>query len=188
MKRGALGILTFWILMALSNEARAFQILSSVSQPCHESMTLGLFGFGPNEFRVSTSSVLFNRFVATVRQIGVPPDRATWAAIKEMDARFNWSGLDDATRFVLASLVAGARMPDTHGFSVIDINHIRDNHLTDSAQATHLLRNRADDGNDGNTAAIQRNRAQVTSFVAMTLNEYQTSIPHVARLGVSVLR
>ncbi len=165
-----------WLfLLLITSHAHAFQILSTVTNSCHESMTLGLVGAGSQEFRQPAPSVLLSRFVATVRQIGVPQDRATQALIKEMDARFNWAGLDDATRYVLASLVAGARMPDTHGFSVIDIDHVRDNHLTDSAQATHMLRNRTDDLSDGNQQAITRTRAQLSSFVTTVLSQYANS-------------
>ena len=102
----------------------------------------------------------------------VPNDSATQAVIKEMTRRFNWGGLDYPTRFVLMSLVAGARAPDTKGFSVIDIDHIRGAQLTDSAQATHMLRRAVNDGPDGNISSIAQTRAQITSFLNSTLSSW----------------
>lgn len=160
-------------LLTYAAPAPAFQILSFVTEPCHENITLGLVGYGAPEFQIAPASTsLLNRLVAKAAQQGVPNDPATFAILKEMSARFHWNDLDLPTRYVLTSLVAGVRAPDTKGFAILDIDHIRGNHLDDSAQARHMLRKRTNDGADGNVSAIAQTRSEVSGLMNSILSNY----------------
>lgn len=151
-----------------SRPAFSFQILSALTDACHEKMTLGVLGYGPASFRESDPSPLaafYSRMVAKASAVGVPADRASEGMVREMENRFQWSGLSQAQKFVLASFVAGVRSPDTNGFSIVDINHLRGLHIRNQEQSAHILRRSDQDGGGADLEAIEEARARILNLV-----------------------
>jgi len=148
--------------------AHGFQILTPVSEPCHENMALGAFDLKPAPFGDDTDTPLADTWALLVKkakEMGVPKDRITRAAIKHVSELYNIADLDLVTRYVMTSLIIGVRDPDTRGFSVLRVNVARATHIDDSFQAPHSLRRTTDDGLEGNETAIENVKVYLQSIV-----------------------
>jgi hypothetical protein len=73
----------------------------------------------------------------------------------------------DAERFMLYSLVLGARYPDLRGASATDIQSLREIHRDPARQDAHFLRAIEDDYAAGDSAAIAKGEAYIRAQVEL---------------------
>ncbi|MBI4209695.1 MAG: hypothetical protein HY538_08340 [Deltaproteobacteria bacterium] len=113
--------------------ANAFYIQTVLSSNCHEKMTASALG--------STG------FLQT------PPSPTHYDEVLFDNLQFD-AGPFSKDIFTI-SLVIGARWNDLHGNSSIDIDELQQVHNTESHQREHCLRQRDQDGEQGNVEAIE---------------------------------
>jgi hypothetical protein len=150
------------------SSAHAFQILTPVSEPCHENITLGAFDLKPPPFGVEDDLSLAETWaflVAKAEASGIPTDELTRGAIRQVSSLYGISDLDLATKYVMTSLIIGARDPDTRGFSVLRVNVARATHIDNRFQAPHSLRRTTDDHLEGNASAIENAKVYLQEIV-----------------------
>jgi MYXO-CTERM domain-containing protein len=107
------------------------------------------------------------------------PASHRWADIAAYLGDYLFAGAEgDAERFMLYSLILGARYPDLRGASATDIQSLREIHRDPKGQDAHFLRAVGDDYAAGDSQAIARGeeyiRAQVTeaaSYLARPTDE-----------------
>ena len=161
------GLLAAGLVVATlpARPTHAFQILTPASEPCHERATLGAIdGLGPPWSAEDDADV--EPLLRALASQQMPAfDEATAAFVKSVAKRFGFAHRSDRERYVLASLLAGARDPDTAGFAIVKINEARTIHVNDDNQSHHSLRRSDDDGEAGNAAAIARARQRVLDRV-----------------------
>ncbi len=151
------------LLILLCGVAQAFTILTPVSEACHEDITLEALEAVPE---------LMAALVARATELGVPGDERTQAFIKSLSNTYDLEG-DPATRYVLASLIAGARNPDTKGFALVSFNETRHTHIEGDAQAAHTLRRAGHNGVEGQRAAIEEARGEIEGRLAKARAEWK---------------
>lgn len=124
-----------------ASTAHAYEIGTGFSDACHERMT------------VDASEGVVSEFVEAY---DVPlPESDRWEqATDEIFARLDLTGLDRVEKFVVVSLLIGARWPDTEGHAPTNIGEVRPNHATSEEQYDHALRAISDDGPEGNELAV----------------------------------
>jgi len=148
--------------------AYGFQILTPVSEPCHENITLGAFDLKPAPFGVDDDLSLAETWaflVAKAEASGIPRDDLTRGAIRQVSSLYGIGDLDLATKYVMTSLIIGARDPDTRGFSVLRVNVARATHIDNKFQAPHSLRRTTDDHMEGNVSAIENIKGYLQEIV-----------------------
>lgn len=144
--------------LLVTSPALAWEILTPASDPCHERLMLGAFDAidapwsSPGD---PSLEALLADLVERAEAQGVPGDRVTVAFVDDVAERYHFDEADGALRWVLASLVAGVRQPDTRGFAVIKLNETREIHVDDDNQADHSLRRSDHDGPAGILAAVR---------------------------------
>ncbi len=154
--RGAL------LALLLPVGAQAWEIEATSADPCHERLTLAAFdaiGAPWSADDDASLAPLLDAMAARAEALGVPGDRATRAFIDAVAERFGLGELPAARRFVLASLVAGVREPDTRGFSPVKLNETRETHIDEAYQAEHALRRSGDDDASGMRVALDQAHA-----------------------------
>lgn len=139
----------------LVSPAHGFQILTAASSPCHERLTLGGFGLRGGAYSSAAADrAVFDALVVRARAHGIPKDKATRSFVRDVQDTYRFEVADGDEAWVAASIVAGAREPDTRGFAVVAFNELRTTHIGDEFQAPHSLRRAGHDGEEGNQLAI----------------------------------
>ncbi len=144
-------LVTLLAVVGVSPLAQAYTVKTAFGDGCHESIT----------------GRAFQDFLVDVPTIGLQlPDSQTWQKVARfvLDATgVPWSSLDEEQRFMFASLVIGARAPDTDGHSVMNLTRLRELHANPEpeGQYMHGLRGKDDDGEDGNRRAVEGTRAAI---------------------------
>lgn len=135
--------------------AGAYSVATGGYDPCHEAFTGRAYADTPLEW--------------PNHSIPIPADD-TWP--KLADALIGKMGLDpdaldEAQRFMLVSLLVGARAPDTDGHSLFNLQNLREVHGDPSAegQYAHSLRGPDDDHADGDAAAVTGTRVKIAQTV-----------------------
>ena len=123
--------------------AHAYTLSTTTSESCHERLTAE-----------ATDAVL--RVLDAGPEVVVPDD----AVLRRLLKAFVLPGTErytDVERFVLLSLVIGVRSPDTEGHSVLNLSALRRLHADRDpvGQYAHALRGPADDGLEGDLAAVR---------------------------------
>lgn len=161
--RPALAVLS--MALGLSPAAHAFTVKTGVSQGCHESMT----------------GRAFQDFLVNVPTVGLQlPKTETWQQVARfvLDAtQVPWDRLDEEQRFMFASLVIGARAPDTDGHSTMNLTRLRELHANQEpeGQYRHALRARDDDHQEGDRIAFEGTRTSILD--SMQTSAYTWSLP-----------
>lgn len=153
-----------------SGPAYAWTIDTFGADPCHERLTLGALDDAPE---------VVAAMVARVRATSVPVNEAAQSFVKQIVEEFSLQDRTPAEQFVLASFVAGAREPDTRGFSLARLPEARETHLVDGEQASHTLRTSVEDGPAGDLAAIADARGGIHQLVAAAGVQWAQSDPRV---------
>lgn len=142
--------------------AQAFQILTAASSPCHERLTVGGFGLQAEPFGTAVGLRVFDALLARAETVGLPNDKATRGFIEDVRDTYGVAVDTPRERWLVASIIAGAREPDTRGFAVVSFNELRTTHIKDELQAPHSLRRVTHDGVEGNERAITAARGHLT--------------------------
>jgi MYXO-CTERM domain-containing protein len=146
--------------------AHGFQILTAASTPCHERLTLGAFGLRGGAFSSDAADRgVFEAMVARAEARGIPNDKVTRSFVKDVRDTYSFAVNTPAEAWVAASIVAGAREPDTRGFAVVAFNELRTTHIGDEFQAPHSLRRAGHDGEEGNALAIADARVHLQGLL-----------------------
>lgn len=149
-------------LLLVAGSAHGFQILTAASTPCHERLTLGGFGLRGGAFSSTAADrAVFDALVARARAHGIPKDKVTRSFVRDVEDTYTFDVADGDEAWVAASIIAGAREPDTRGFAVVAFNELRTTHIGDEFQAPHSLRRASHDGEAGNAGAIADARAHL---------------------------
>lgn len=125
-------------------QANAYTIDTRLSTACHEEMTA----------QAIDDTVDNYASLAPAQAVPVPDDDK-WRALADLvldDVGLAPEGRTE--RFVLASLVLGARYPDTNGQAVTNLRNARQVHADPDKQARHTLRSDEDDYEEGNRQAL----------------------------------
>ncbi|MBX3273246.1 MAG: hypothetical protein KF729_23480 [Sandaracinaceae bacterium] len=166
--------------------AQAFAIGSTVSEACHERITLDALEAAP-PFDLTPVDV---------------PDAAWWRLAghyaRTLDAaREPTSG---AARLVLTTAVLGVRSPDLGELGLVHIHNLREIHLLDERQVNHFLRRNDQDGDEGGAAAIADGRAHILALIeasaraydadprARLLSEITVYVERYGQVGIDVWR
>jgi hypothetical protein len=133
----------------------AYSVASGVSEACHEQLT-------------SRAGVDILLDIPPPGSVQVPS--GNWKDISAYllePLGLDLGAMDDSTRFLLTSLVVGAREPDTDGHSVMNIENLHQLHGDPSAlgQYSHALRGPDDDFQAGDAAAVAGTRALILELV-----------------------
>lgn len=155
MKRNIFCRLTVIILILCPvGRAGAYTVDTGFSDPCHEIMTASAF-----------QDFLFD---LPLDDIEAPPGEA-WRKLADLFIPYfsvDPASVSDAERFLLVSLIVGARSPDTDGHSVMNLAALREIHSDPSpeGQYAHALRTSSDDWAEGNASAVAGTRAMILSL------------------------
>jgi len=133
---------------SLSGRAWAWSVGTGATDPCHEEMSGDAYAAAPLPLDFDA--------------IALPLDD-TWAELAELalgQLGVDPKSMDEEERFVLVSLWAGVRAPDTRGHSAFDLTSLRIIHADPSVegQYVHGTRRRQDDGAAGNAATLEGTR------------------------------
>jgi hypothetical protein len=135
--------------------ANAFSVQSGFTDSCHETLSI-----------TASEGVLAEVPDSTVT---LPKDN-TWRSLQReflemLDDRT--ADLDDVQRFLLFSLVLGARAPDTDGHSTTNLEILRMSHADPEGegQYQHASRAAADDYEMGDAQAIEGARQMILNLV-----------------------
>lgn len=186
MKPGESNLALRWILSAaigvvvlawlVPTPAAAFYILSPKTEPCHERMMLGALGADEPPF--SNDNAIGSKFldllIARVDASGFSADEQTRAFVDDVSRRYGFSERPWTDKFVLSSLVAGVRQPDTDGLSVIKFNETRSLHLQDGNQPKHSLRQTGHDNDTGDADAVTRTREVIAGRLERARESWQS--------------
>lgn len=151
---GILGGLT--VLLLISGGARAFSVSSGFSDPCHEHITSQAYG----DFILDMATPWI-----------VVPEQGSWRRLSDYFVEqmgLDPDQLDDGLKFILVSLIMGARAPDTDGHAMANIESLRRIHgdpRTDGQHA-HSLRAPHEDYQAGNAQAVDGTREMILDLVA----------------------
>jgi len=143
------------MLVSLAGPAptRAFTVGSGFSDACHE--------------RISAAAFLMSQASLPPVPEGLVPD-GEWERI--LDASFPEAAtLSRDERFLLFSLVVGARAPDSEGFSLTNLTVLRSVHADPRGQYVHCLRAPEDDHSLGNATALAGCRREILENVRRAL-------------------
>jgi MYXO-CTERM domain-containing protein len=146
-----LALLVLSLALGSAEVAHAFTVKTAMFAGCHEKLT----------------GRAFQDFLVNVPTVGLPlPHSETWQKVARFvldQTGLPWDTLDEEQRFMLASLVIGARVPDTDGHSTLNLTQLRQLHADPdpAGQYRHGLRAKDDDYQDGNRTAIEGTRAAI---------------------------
>jgi hypothetical protein len=156
-----LGALT----LLLPRPSQAYMCRTSVTDPCHEEMTIAAFaGIGEQE-RLLLNGALDSPPIGTWEQI---EGELFGDLLSAQSAEHAWSARE---HFFLFSLLLGVRYPDSFGRSVSDLNALRRVHSDPDpwVQAAHCLRAPEDDGPEGDSAALERSQLLLATLAESAL-------------------
>ncbi|MGK0360203.1 MAG: hypothetical protein ACI9U2_002516 [Bradymonadia bacterium] len=163
----------------LAPSAHAFQILTAASSPCHERLTAGGFGLQPAPFGTVAGLRVFDALLARAETAALPTDKATRSFIKDVGDTYGVAVDTPLEQWVVASIIAGAREPDTRGFAVVSFNELRTTHIKDDLQAPHSLRRANHDGEEGNESAIVAAREPLTQRLQEAHESFWSADPRL---------
>jgi hypothetical protein len=138
----------------------AYSVATGGYDPCHEAFT----------------GRAYERVALQWPSPTIPlPDDGTWRElanplIEKMG--LDPKQLDDSQRFMLVSLLIGARAPDTDGHSLFNLENLREVHGDPSpeGQYGHCLRGPDDDYAEGDAAAITGTRVKIAETVQQAVD------------------
>lgn len=150
-------LLALSIMTSAAGESRAWTVGTGLSAPCHERITGAAY----------TDSVL--DFAAPNLEV---PRGNTWRLLSDyLLEKFpvDRDEISDVHRFLLVSLMAGVRAPDTDGHSITNLENLRLIHSDPSpeGQYRHSLRGPADDYDAGNATAVDGTRKMILDLVEL---------------------
>lgn len=148
--RAALVTATVALLSAVPAMGLAFQITSTFSTSCHESITLAAYLFV---------------FEGQTADVPLPSDPASRRLISSIASELPGSITDPRDQFVAVSLLLGVRFPDTGGHSILNFVQVRDAHSDPAEQYKHALRKPADDGREGDRNVVAGVRERITNRI-----------------------
>lgn len=130
----------------------AYTVGTAFTAACHEELTAAAF----------TDAVL--------RAAPSPAERsaATRRLMAQYRSVYGREGDDEATQWLLMSLIVGVREPDGEGFSPTDLVSTRPIQLAEDAQYRHALRRGGDDGEAGDAVALEGMRTELQSLLQAT--------------------
>jgi hypothetical protein len=148
--RALLATVLFLATLALGAAAHAYTIGSSVTDPCHEQITLDSLE------RVAPP---------VIEPGGTDPERWRELAAYTRRVLSEEAQSNPSADAIFLAAVLGVRHPDLLGNAPIDLSALRHVHLDDSHQASHFLRRSVDDGRDGGERAVEASRARLEELV-----------------------
>lgn len=154
-------------LVAVPSSAGAWQILTALTDPCHEQLSFsavdGIDGLAfPGDTTRIPSSALF-----PPRNTNVDPAVTGIAGMigDEIGVSFD----SDTTALVALSLFVGSRCPDVTEGSAYDFFIMRPLMLSDTHEDSHFLRRSYDDGPAGDATAIADGRALIREEIDLAI-------------------
>lgn len=158
-------LVTFFAIVLMPFGANAFTINTGFSEGCHEFLTV-------------RPALALSRQSPVDQDGELPiPESETYRALTRL-AHENIEFENETEEFLVVSIVAGVREPDTHGHSVADIASLRRAHTHPTGQYEHFLRSVNDDGPSGDLTVLRRSRALILSNFRKALELYQAPAPH----------
>jgi hypothetical protein len=133
--------------------ASAYTVSSDYAEGCHEKLTL--------------TAYLNYGIDLPADRIPVPTGDVYTAIADSIASRLFSSQLDDQQEVVIVSLLVGVRSPDTDGHALLDFDSLRTLHGSPEGQYHHALRSVDDDGDEGNSTAVEGIRQHITDTVLM---------------------
>jgi len=154
-------------LAAIPARAPAWQILSALTDPCHEQMSFSAIeGIEGLAFPGDTSEILDSAlFPPVIRQVDQAIVEIATMIGDEMGVRFD----SDRTALVALSIFAGCRYPDITEGSPYDFSIMRAVMLVDDHEHSHFLRRSYDDGPAGDANAAADARALIREEIDSAL-------------------
>ncbi len=149
--------------VALVGRASAYTLRSGLTDSCHERMTAAAFGELLDDVDLTVDD--------PPAGIWDEVARATFRDLIGDETVTSRFGRERAVRFVLFSLVAGVRAPDTGGYSTGNLSALRRIHLDPDSekQYAHALRAARDDGLRGELRAVRGTRALLRSLIEQAI-------------------
>ncbi len=151
----AISVVVPMLLVFAVPQAQAWMVLHGFTDPCHEMMALQSYDF-----------VLKGMDIEGVYP---PEDEVTRKVFKNFGKELEIDYIDDLHEFYIGSMILGVRQPDTDGHSMLDFNRARAMHMAEGTQSNHGLRNRFDDGEEGDKMAILATRRKIESMLQKAL-------------------
>ncbi|MBQ9395703.1 MAG: hypothetical protein IJU23_09355 [Proteobacteria bacterium] len=141
-------LLMFAGIAACPGLASAYQIGGRFGSSCHEE--IGLAGF------LTVMPLMLGNEDAII----LPTDNTTLKMIEQVQRQIHNTDGSELTMkqaFIMASLLAGVRAPDTEGHASTNLAHTRAEHSDpdDDAQYIHFLRGKNDDHQEGGINAVR---------------------------------
>lgn len=168
--RYILGLIIFCLFCP--SLAHGFKIGSALSDPCHENLTLRAF------FGAEGSGEGQTIFPTDLLRGEITKSDPTWLAVAEhLERMVKHQFENDLERFLAITLFIGVRYPDQAGFSVVDINSLRNIHMAEEGQEEHALRAVTHDHAAGNEQAVQAIRDFILTTVDSAYDAFQESRP-----------
>jgi|GEM_PF-4010304 len=166
-------------LLAGSQPATSFawQILTPVSKPCHELITLSAFGeprLGVVAKRFEEMKNLRSIVMKRIEEVGVPESRENRRFLQEVAERFELRNRSNEEIWFLASVIAGVRHPDTRGYATLKAQESRFTHLTNDSQAAHSLRRTSEDGEAGNASSVNESKRLILQTARTSHEQWWT--------------
>jgi len=154
-RRRILALVLLAGLVSVAPGAEAYSVATGGYDPCHEAFT----------------GRAYKRVVLKWPSPTIPlPDDDTWRDLAK--PLIEQMGIDpdnlvDTQKFMLVSLLIGARAPDTDGHSLFNLQNLREVHGDPSpeGQYAHCLRGPDDDYAEGNAAAVTGTRVKIGEMV-----------------------
>lgn len=148
----ALGLLA---LLAAVGPSHAYSLRTAVSRSCHEQITARSLG-------------VLVELVDVDARVEVPDDPVLDRLLDTLQFP-GTADADDATRFLMLSIIVGVRSPDTDGHSTFDLAALRRLHADPAprGQYAHALRGPDDDGIEGDIAAVDGTLAAIVEEVML---------------------
>ena len=153
-RTGALLSLAALACFGASGRARAFTTRSGFSSACHERMTVSSFLLSQGQLPGIGRELV--------------PEEDDWSTLLSYLAP-EAEQLDEEDRFLLYSLLVGARAPDTEGYSLTNVAIARAIQSDPAGQYAHCLRAPEDDRAEGDATALAGCRAVIADEVALGL-------------------
>lgn len=141
--------------LAQPSPSHAYSLQTAVSRSCHEQIT-------------ARSLAELLDLVDVDTRIEVPDDPVLDRLLDTLQFP-GTADADDATRFVMLSIIVGVRSPDTDGHSTFDLAALRRLHADPDprGQYAHALRGPDDDGIAGDIAAVDGTLAAIVEEVLL---------------------
>jgi hypothetical protein len=148
-------IISCLLALVASGPAAAFTVGTGFSEDCHERIT----------------RAAWSRILARSPLGPVPSPAPGGQGVELLSARLlphnalASFAVPPEQRDVLLQLLVGVQAPDTHGHSMLDLENTRGIHAAPGDQYPHALRGHADDGVEGDRAAIAGTRARLKASI-----------------------